>query len=263
MLRIFGALATLCVACLLPIAWRYFHSSLEPEPGTSELAMARALKPPEVTLRTKGEFEGGDWWDEQQPLLLRAWGEWGHLHEELFHFNERFEELYISTQLRTACDQLRSGASSDESDVLALFSEAVPGVWGTASLVTPLFVKHLREELDHMQGSGIPMRRPNGMNRFGCILDHVGFDLVLHEFSAKYLEPLAMAIFPRWIGKGDTLYTHTLLAKAMLLRSMRSWCSTSKAGIQTSQSMPTHLWRHSTSVSVTMVSRGVRVKTIY
>ena len=37
-------------------------------------------------------------------------------------------------------------------------------------LFTMEFSKLLLEELEHVSNSGIPMRRPNGMNRYGAIL---------------------------------------------------------------------------------------------
>jgi hypothetical protein len=178
----------------------------------SALAMARELQQPAVVMTSGGEFEGGEWWDQQQPLLLQAWVQWGHLHEQLFTFNDQFEDLYVSPSLRAACDRVRSGYLN-ESEIRALFSEMVPGVWGSTSLMTPLFVKHLVEELDHMNHARIPMRRPNGMNRYGAILDHIGFDLVLHKLSQKYLRPLVQLFFPAWIGENDAIEKYSFVVQ--------------------------------------------------
>jgi hypothetical protein len=51
-----------------------------------------------------------------------------------------------------------------------MWKEIVPGVF-TARIFTEDFVTKFRDELDRLRNSGIPMKRPNSMNRYGIILN--------------------------------------------------------------------------------------------
>ena len=84
-----------------------------------------------------------------------------------------------------------------------LFEELAPGVWGTRRLFTAQFGADMLAELRRQAGAGIPLRRPNGMNRYGTILGDVGFGAVLAGLAAKYVRPLAEALFPAAVGAGD------------------------------------------------------------
>jgi hypothetical protein len=75
---------------------------------------------------------------------------------------------------------------------------AVEGVFALP-LLSRSFCAHLLEELAHLRNSGIPLRRPNGMNRYGAILSDLGFAGLL-EFIAKHIvRPLAQAVYPQWV----------------------------------------------------------------
>ena len=66
-----------------------------------------------------------------------------------------------------------AGGPVDEAPLRSLLKPTgVAGVW-RLQLFTPRFCAELREELDHAAASGVPIRRPNGMNRFGAILEAV------------------------------------------------------------------------------------------
>lgn len=55
------------------------------------------------------------------------------------------------------------------------------------------FLSEFLSEVDSINASGIPTRRPNGMNRYGVILDEVGFektfearnDFEIHPFNGS------------------------------------------------------------------------------
>ena len=83
-----------------------------------------------------------------------------------------------------ACEAAAArGEEIDERPLLALFTEAgAPGVW-RFPLFTPAFCTLLLEELEHHEASGIPLRRPNGMNRYGAILDELGLEASLAYLS--------------------------------------------------------------------------------
>merc|ERR1712187_248098 len=84
-----------------------------------------------------------------------------------------------------------------------LFEEVVPGVHTSTALFTQRFLDDLLIELEHIQSSGIPRRRPNGMNRYGVILDQVGMESALTGLVEAYIRPLAESLFPETIGAGD------------------------------------------------------------
>ena len=60
--------------------------------------------------------------------------------------------------------------------------EVVPGVFATDFLFTERFRSEFLDELDSINASGIPTRRPNGMNRYGVILDEVGFKKMMEPW---------------------------------------------------------------------------------
>ena len=79
-----------------------------------------------------------------------------------------------------------NGKPVDESTVLRLLSQSqsVSDVFHIGEtndadfgLFTKDFCDLLLEELDYLNNSGIPMRRPNGMNRYGAILGRFSFSV--------------------------------------------------------------------------------------
>ena len=140
---------------------------------------------PSRELKKGGENEGQDYWEEHESLFQQAWSELPHLHPELYIYNDIFQERFINKKLREAVTELKlsvkNHAKVDESTVRQLVkeSETVKDVFHIGQTVTDdnyygLFTKEfcqlLLEELEYLSNSGIPMRRPNGMNRYGAIL---------------------------------------------------------------------------------------------
>ena len=162
----------------------------------SALTRARQLTPPKPVQTVGGEFEGAEFWEKNDALLKAAWREYGSKHEALYRFDEGFESLYIAPEMQRAVHEARQGPSHSEMSVQALFSTVAPNVTSTTQLFTPLFTRHLLEELDHLAQSGIPQRRPNGMNRYGAILGDLGLDGMLSGLVAKYLAPLGALQYP-------------------------------------------------------------------
>jgi hypothetical protein len=90
-----------------------------------------------------------------------------------------------------------------------IFREEIPGVF-SCRLFTRDATRQLRDKLEQIATSGIPRRRPNGMNRFGSILDGgvdggvSGFDVFLDGLIDRWVRPLSESLFPASIGVGDT-----------------------------------------------------------
>eukprot|EP00308_Calcidiscus_leptoporus_P022229 CAMPEP_0119400998 /NCGR_PEP_ID=MMETSP1334-20130426/142148_1 /TAXON_ID=127549 /ORGANISM="Calcidiscus leptoporus, Strain RCC1130" /LENGTH=355 /DNA_ID=CAMNT_0007424909 /DNA_START=89 /DNA_END=1156 /DNA_ORIENTATION=+ len=223
-----------------------------------------------------GEEEWHDWWVRHESLFEEARLEWGTLHEELYNLELFADTLLTADTLEAvrACERaaiLISGSdetpyeadsrkrphcTADEAThasaleaaerkVRSLLSEVAPGVW-RLSIFTPRFCRLLLEELQHYETSGIPLRRPNGMNRFGAILDQLGLEASLSYLCRRILRPLGSEalealvrdvacageargvaqlsmpshppplggmLFPELIGRGDADYTYGFVVK--------------------------------------------------
>ena len=70
-------------------------------------------------------------------------------------------------------------------------------------VVSESYLKRLGAELEHLRQSGIPLRRPNGMNRHGCILSHLGFEAAIEALCARALRPLGPRLFPDALRPAD------------------------------------------------------------
>ena len=153
----------------------------------SALEKARELAKiqPSRELKKGGEYEGGDYWEKYELLFAEAWNELPRLHPEIYNYNEEFKEKFINKELRQTVQKLKDYARTskkkffDESSAknLVTESEVVKDVFVIGKdeetnygLFTKEFSELLLEELEHLSNSGIPMRRPNGMNRYGAIL---------------------------------------------------------------------------------------------
>lgn len=72
---------------------------------------------------------------------------------------------FIEPQLEAATAAVRAHPNAETEDgVRKLWDEAAPGVY-SAELLSPQLIDQLRSELESFSEAGIPLRRPNGMNR--------------------------------------------------------------------------------------------------
>jgi len=136
----------------------------------SALTRARAVAaaaPPQLAnaSRVGGEFESAEWWEAHTELFAAARAEWGRLHPELYNFDE-YEDLFVDAGLRAAVEAAEAAAAlGGPVDESALRAHLRPtGVVGTyrLRLFTAHFCELLRDELQHAERSGVPLRRPNG-----------------------------------------------------------------------------------------------------
>jgi len=180
------------------------------EKDSSALARARqlsALLPDRQNASTSGgEIEEHEFWVSNEDLLQAARLEYGPLHPELYDLDWHATDFLHPDLVSVveACEEAaRSGRRVPEETVRALLQPAgAPGVWRL-----PMFTEHfctlLLEELAHYERSGIPLRRPNGMNRFGAILDQLGLSRSLQHLTRRYLRPLGQMLYPWLIARGD------------------------------------------------------------
>jgi len=169
---------------------------------TGALEQARALKAPIAKSKTKGDIEDANFWEDHDRLFQRAREEWGKKHENIYRFDDNFISTYLNPDVKEAIEhksihRLKSLVQSSEKD----------GVYKIRRLFNEEFIQTFLEELEYQETSEIPMRRPNGMNRYGCILNELGFETFLKEFSDRLLKPIAHILFPHRVSVVHDLTT--------------------------------------------------------
>lgn len=185
------------------LAWTASSSIADAEDPSgasiSALDQARQLKVPQASKKYGGETEHSDWWDEQAVLLQQARQQWGRKHPTLYEFDAY---KFLDPAL------VQAVTSRNKTLFASLFQEtAVTDVY-TFSLLRPSFVDELRDELDHQEESGIPLRRPNGMNRYGAILSELGFADMLRSLTQEYLTLAARHLFQEFVGPDDLVASY-------------------------------------------------------
>eukprot|EP00756_Hemistasia_phaeocysticola_P049115 Hpha_TRINITY_DN23549_c0_g1::TRINITY_DN23549_c0_g1_i1::g.186517::m.186517 len=183
--------------------------------GDEVLAKARALQSeaPVGRSTTGGEYEGHEWWERHAETLSRAWDALPALHPRLVRPNstEEFESAFVGEGVRRAVRAARRGDGEGLLRDLMEETEA-PGVYAVRGLLTPQFLQMFRDELAHRREAGIPIRRPNGMNRYGSIVDDVGLGQSIKILADKYLAPIGQMLYPRFVTAADTVeqYSFTI-----------------------------------------------------
>ena len=170
----------------------------------SALQTARELSSPAASSTVNGESENSEFWEQHAHLLRQAWKEW--------ESNEATPTLnfsIIDSELVKAVSAAWKNPSANEDGLRKLFTEISPGVF-RFQLFNPLRLHRIRSLIDSVPSSGIPTRRPNGMNRYGCILSpDVDGAVVLEAFNDFYeslteyfIRPLGRFLFPEHVIKG-------------------------------------------------------------
>mmetsp|Transcript_9785 Transcript_9785/g.35843 ORF Transcript_9785/g.35843 Transcript_9785/m.35843 type:complete len:416 (+) Transcript_9785:72-1319(+) len=223
--------------------------------ANSSIHKAQQLRAPRAETTQDGELEGANFWEEHGPLLRLAWQELDPRNAVLYTMDSAFERRYITEEVRRAVALLRAGAlgkqmgreseqghedrqaaedsrpggqpdspaerTRAEESIWRLFEEVIPGVWLSDKVFTREFCDALMSELDHIEASGIPKRRPNGMNRFGSILSDVEGGVttlspMIDELTDKYVRPLAEMLFSDVIGSEDAVERYAFTVRYRL-----------------------------------------------
>jgi hypothetical protein len=190
------------------------HSA--PLPHSSFLQQAQDLQAPSVQTTQGGEMEGVEFWESHATLLRQAWKEWEEslLLLPLQHQQPPLPALNSSIldhTIRTTVEAAWEDPAKNEQEVKKLWTRVAPGVpVYTCQLLDPKHIQDIRAHMDAAELSGIPTRRPNGMNRFGLILDATGTDGAvamqgLDDFLQKvlvddYVRPMGRMLFPEYFG---------------------------------------------------------------
>mmetsp|Transcript_23209 Transcript_23209/g.54774 ORF Transcript_23209/g.54774 Transcript_23209/m.54774 type:complete len:306 (-) Transcript_23209:8-925(-) len=189
------------------------------------LAAARALKTsvPEVKKLTGGDVEGHDWWEKHEELLEAARKELGPLHEDAYHLSHlsslsssRGSELERASCLLPALRQALADASPAalRSQLVEVCRDAAGYAVYRFDIFAPDWCDRVLAELDHLEASGIPLRRPNGMNRYGAILSNLGFqEGLLQPLMRLVVKPLARELWPEWVDPKDCNETYGFVVR--------------------------------------------------
>jgi len=178
---------------------------------------------PPALVKTYGDAEGAEWWEKNAELLEEARLEWGKRDDEMYLFANTMVQVprpglfggsvssSVPSVASAKCLQPEVKAALINGSAAALHSvlhEVCRDSAGHAvyaiDLFTDEFCDRILAELDHIEASGIPLRRPNGMNRFGAILSQLGFqEGLLEPLMTCVVEPFAQLLWPEWVDKGD------------------------------------------------------------
>jgi hypothetical protein len=185
----------------------------------SSLHRARQLQVPNVESRLGGELENIDFWKQHEVVLRQAWQEWDAWNNTKKNLILQLHENPVSLLNSTLAERIQAAwdhpTVETEQNVKDLWQE-VPtcngdgsGVFIMEDFFSPTGILALREgHLDAAAATnaGIPTRRPNGMNRFGLVLDeHVEggvsyptLDTLRRWLISTCIRPVARAMFPEY-----------------------------------------------------------------
>lgn len=111
------------------------------------------------------------------------------LHPRLFQ-SVTFPRDWLDPSFAAALAQ-----GSDEA-LLSILHVEVPKLVFSFEMVTSCFCTLLLEELAHYEASGLPVRRPNTMNRYGLVINQIGLRPLLDDLQQSCLLPLSRLLFP-------------------------------------------------------------------
>lgn len=188
-------------------------SSTKSASSSSSLQRARALQAPSARTTESGETEAVEFWNQHGELLRQAWLEWEDETRQGDHQQQLLPDLSDGTVFDTTLREAVQAAWKDpslEDAIRPLWQEIFPNVF-TCQLLQPHRIADIRAYIDAASTAGIPTRRPNGMNRYGLILDpetegavtvrglHAFYQLLVQD----YVRPLGRLFFPEYMQAPD------------------------------------------------------------
>ena len=186
--------ASLAVTAILVFELlRMSQQAHKTQPKETALARVRRLTAPTARQVYGGQHEHSDFWEEHKVLLNAAWIEYGRANKSVYTFGKHV----LHASIADLSLSVKDGAARARA-LKGLMEEPCEGVY-TFPLLSQSFCDALLDELDYLGASGIPLRRPNGMNRHGAILSHLGFGDLLKGLC-EFCAPLACDVYKKWIG---------------------------------------------------------------
>lgn len=207
----------------------------------SFLDLARSLEIPNVTATKNGETENLDFWQTNEKLLQQAWREWeNEQQEKLPYLNEK---TVMDSYLQESIIALWNSPTAYKEEIMKkhFWNESIPGVYTCRQFFSPTGIERIRRHLKAATSSGIPTRRPNGMNRYGLVLDkeseggisYKEIDFFREWLVDDYVRPLGRMLFPEYIGPMDDVlsYAFTIHYKEESANTTASNKTTSKGDV--------------------------------
>ncbi|CAB9526921.1 Inherit from bactNOG: 2og-fe(ii) oxygenase [Seminavis robusta] len=199
------------------------------ENSRGALEKARKIQPPTISLMEGGEYEHGEFWGEQDAVIKAAWEEWWNQQETSLPNLLKAKNEMMDSALVRAVQQVRQNPTEENEDQLQkLFQPIVANQVYQIPLLTPRGVQLVRQHLDvasyyyndrkhhnnnqtqdnnssPVEKAGIPTRRPNGMNRYGIIIDpsiegavsYAEINKWMQELVDEFVRPLSRMLFPQ------------------------------------------------------------------
>lgn len=171
----------------------------------SFLQKARELETPAALTTDAGESEASEFWNQNGELIRKAWLEWEEGNVDLPILDESVYNPALREAVKVALQD-----PTQEDDIRRHFDEVSPGVY-KCQLLQPDRIADIRAYIDAVGSSGIPTRRPNGMNRYGIILDPrtegsvalSGLNRFYEDLVDDYVRPLGRLWFPEYMQAQD------------------------------------------------------------
>nr|XP_020446181.1 2-oxoglutarate and iron-dependent oxygenase domain-containing protein 2 [Monopterus albus] len=114
------------------------------------------------------------------------------LHPHVYHL----QESYLAPKFKQIVKYCQSSDTSEEGLLGLLEEEAAPRVY-RFPVFEKSFCEELVEELEHFEQAPTPKGRPNTMNRYGILLNELGFDEgFITPLREQYLGPLTTLLYP-------------------------------------------------------------------
>jgi len=116
-------------------------------------------------------------------------GKYKPLHPELFENQRENLKRWLAPSFLRA-------ATAEHPDFKDVLREEAPGVF-SFEMFDMEFCNLLLEEIDHAQQTAREvLDRPNGMNRYGVVLNQLGLEPLITQLQQEYLMPLMTSLFP-------------------------------------------------------------------
>ncbi|KAG7337656.1 hypothetical protein IV203_030963 [Nitzschia inconspicua] len=181
--------------------------------STNAWAAAAQLQPPETSVTAGGEAEGSEWWLGHESLLKQAWKEWEDAMIEEGSLPLLNSSLIHPELRHKVYECWRNPTADSEEHLRRIWNETIASrlVFSYKNLLTEEGVEAVRIHLEAIATSNIPRRRPNGMNRYGVLLDpsipggiaHSPLHLFLDMLVNDFVRPLGRLFFPSHIHLDD------------------------------------------------------------
>ncbi|MEM6475244.1 MAG: 2OG-Fe(II) oxygenase [Pseudomonadota bacterium] len=182
-------------------------------------------------------------WNTNQSVFEEAWSEWERAQG---HGEIALDRSLYSPGLLKAVEAAWSDPST-ESAVADLFEEVFPGVY-KAQFFNPDKLGELREYMERVADSGIPLRPPYGivLNRGGGMLDPRSegylaaptFQTFYRDLMDHFMRPIARLLFPDIYGYDSQTFGFSIHWKAGGDEDLRAHTDASSVTLNINLNLP-------------------------